>query len=47
MTTRLAIIFASIIAALVVLDFVLNGGSNFLFAIRKFIELMEWMAFWR
>ena len=47
MTTRLTIIFSCIIVAFLVLDFALNGGSWSLFLVKKFLEFIEWLKFWR
>ena len=47
MTNQLAIIMGALILLLVGLDVVLWGAENLLFLAKKFLELTEWVAFWR
>jgi hypothetical protein len=47
MTNTLAIIFAVLIAALFAFDYVQYDWANTIFVFRKFVGLIEWMAFWR
>ncbi|WP_203564892.1 hypothetical protein [Aliiroseovarius sp. PrR006] len=47
MTNQLAIILGAVILLLVGLDIVVWGGENLLFLAKKFLELTEWVAFWR
>lgn len=47
MTNRLAIIFVIIIAALFAFDYSQYDWANTVFLFRKFVALIEWMAFWR
>ena len=47
MTNRLAVWLALIIAALLAYDYYQFGWANTVFLIRKFVDLIEWMAFWR
>ncbi|MEL6608535.1 MAG: hypothetical protein AAFO93_06460 [Pseudomonadota bacterium] len=47
MTNRLAIILAVLIVAAILADVVFNGGAAMLFLLKKFIELLEYLAFWR
>lgn len=46
MTNRIAFIFGAIIVALVLVD-VLRGSENIVFLARKFLEFLDWLAFWR
>lgn len=46
MTNRIAIGLGLFIVALVALDATLGLGGG-LFLARKFVDLLEWMAFWR
>jgi hypothetical protein len=45
-TTRIALVLAGIIAALVALDLALGLGGS-LFLAREFLALLDWLAFWR
>jgi hypothetical protein len=47
MTNKLAIWLALIIAALLAVDYSRYDWANTVFLIRKLIDLIEWMAFWR
>lgn len=47
MTNRIAIVLGVIITALLVLDNLFGDGNNTLFLMRKFADLIEWLAFWR
>ncbi|WP_333713424.1 hypothetical protein [Yoonia sp.] len=47
MTNKLAIWLALIVAALLAFDFYRYDWANTVFLFRKFIDLIEWMAFWR
>lgn len=47
MTNQIAIVLGLLIVALVGGDLFLNGGDATLFLLRKFEELLEWLAFWR
>jgi hypothetical protein len=47
MTDRIALGLALLLAALIGADLSLNGGAGLLFLARKFIDLMEWVEFWR
>lgn len=46
MTNRLAILLASLIIAALLLDQHLGTGHALALA-RRFIDLVEWLAFWR
>lgn len=47
MDTRAAIYLALFLIAAMAGDIVLNGGQGLLFLARKFIDLMDWVEFWR
>ncbi|MEL6915095.1 MAG: hypothetical protein AAFP13_11390 [Pseudomonadota bacterium] len=47
MTTRLALILLAIILCALAADRVLNGSEASVFLLRKFLDLIEWTAFWR
>lgn len=47
MNNTLAIILGVLIIAGVASDVVLTGGETLLFLAKKFMNLMDWLAFWR
>ncbi|MFP5481354.1 MAG: hypothetical protein ACLGIE_16950 [Alphaproteobacteria bacterium] len=47
MTDRIALWLGLVILAAILADLALNGGSALLFLARKFLDLVEWVAFWR
>ncbi|MEO0485078.1 MAG: glyceraldehyde-3-phosphate dehydrogenase [Pseudomonadota bacterium] len=47
MTTRIAIALFALIVVFLVGDFAANGGDWSLFLTKKFLELIEWLKFWR
>jgi hypothetical protein len=47
LTDRLALIIGGVILAAIALDLVANGGAALLFLLRKFADMVEWLAFWR
>ena len=47
MTNRIAVWIGLVLLALGIADFALNGGSAITFLVRKFLDLIEWVAFWR
>ena len=47
MTNSIALILGMVLAACVAADAFLNDGMVLLFLARKFLELIEWIAFWR
>ena len=47
MTDRIALWLAVILAALIAADLLLDDGQMLLFLGRKFIDLMDWVEFWR
>jgi hypothetical protein len=46
-TNQLAIILGAVILLLVGLDVVVWDTENLLFLSKKFLELTEWVVFWR
>ncbi|MEM1237743.1 MAG: hypothetical protein AAGI10_12280 [Pseudomonadota bacterium] len=47
MTNRLALILAIIIVVCIVIDQAIWSGEVLVFLGKKFMELIEWVAFWR
>jgi hypothetical protein len=47
LTNRIALWLALIILAGILADATLNGGAALFFLARKFLDMIEWVAFWR
>ncbi|MEZ5797052.1 MAG: hypothetical protein R3D63_05950 [Paracoccaceae bacterium] len=47
MTDRIALYLALVLAALILADITLTGGTVLVFLARKFLSLMDWVEFWR
>jgi hypothetical protein len=47
MTDRVALFLGLVIAAAIALDLLANDGTALAFTARKFLALVEWVAFWR
>lgn len=47
MTNTIAIWLGLIVAALLAIDYALYDWANTLFLLRKLMDLIEWLAFWR
>ncbi len=47
MTNTIALCLAILIGALLVVDYSLYDWANTVFLLRKLLDLIEWMAFWR
>jgi hypothetical protein len=47
MTNRIAFVLGLIIVALITADIFFNNGDYVLFLMKKFWDLIEYMAFWR
>lgn len=47
MTDRIALVLGAIIVAAIAGDIVANNGAAIMFLLRKFTDLVEWIAFWR
>ncbi|NIZ11579.1 hypothetical protein [Pseudooceanicola sp. HF7] len=47
MTNRIALILGLLILGFLAWDNLLKDGHSTLFLLRKFADLIEWLAFWR
>ncbi len=47
MTNKLALIIGLLIIGLLAFDYYQYDWANTVFLARKFVALIEWMAFWR
>ncbi|EEW25794.1 hypothetical protein [Rhodobacter ferrooxidans] len=47
MTDRIALVLGLCLTALIAADILLNGSSALLFLLRKFADMVEYLAFWR
>jgi hypothetical protein len=47
MTNTIALYLGIVIALAIGLDIFVNDGRALMFAARKFLDLVEWVAFWR
>ncbi len=47
MTNRLALILGLLIVSALAADVGLNDSTALMFLLRKFVDMVEWMAFWR
>lgn len=47
MTNKIALWMFCIIVALLAFDYYRYDWSNTVFLLRKFLQLIEWLAFWR
>ncbi|MEZ5886215.1 MAG: hypothetical protein R3D56_04965 [Paracoccaceae bacterium] len=47
MTNRLALVLAFFVILALLMDRLLNQGAASLFLARKFLVLIDWIAFWR
>jgi hypothetical protein len=46
-TNRVALYLGLLLVAFILADLVLNSGDILLFLAKKFIDLMDWVEFWR
>jgi hypothetical protein len=46
-TNRIALWIAIILALALLADYELNDGAAFVFLSRKFLDLVDWVVFWR
>jgi hypothetical protein len=46
-TNGLALVLGVLIVAAAAADAVLNSGTGLMFLLRKFVDMVEWLAFWR
>ena len=47
MTNKFAATLGLLIVGAIVADLVANDGIALMFLVRKFADMVEWMAFWR
>jgi len=47
LTNRIALWIGLLLLAAISADLALNGGSALVFLLRKFLDMVEWLAFWR
>ena len=47
MTNRLAIILGVLLVGALLYDVFTNDGTTLLFLMRRFVDLIQWLAFWR
>ncbi|QPM89872.1 hypothetical protein [Pseudooceanicola algae] len=47
MNTRITLIIALLVFGFLFYDNVLGTGETSLFLARKFVDLVDWIAFWR
>lgn len=47
MTNKIALYLGILIIVLISADLFIGDGGNLLFLSQKFIDLTEWIAFWR
>ena len=47
MTDRLALYLAGVIVVLILLDVALNETAALTFLLRKLVDMIEYVAFWR
>jgi len=47
LTDRIAFVLGSVIVAAIAADILANDSAALLFLLRKFADMVEWMAFWR
>ncbi len=47
MTDRIALVLGLVIVAAIAADILANDSQALLFLMKKFADMVEWMAFWR
>ena len=47
MTDRIAIVLGFVIVAAIAADILANDSAALMFLLRKFADMVEWLAFWR
>ncbi len=47
MTNRIALVLGLLILIALAVDIALVGTEHLVFLAKKFLELIEWVAFWR
>jgi hypothetical protein len=47
LTNRIALWIGVILLAAIIADLALNGGVALEFVVRRFLDLVDWVVFWR
>lgn len=47
MTNRIALVLALLILAALAIDLLIYGDAHLIFLGKKFLQFLEWIAFWR
>ncbi|WP_172720949.1 hypothetical protein [Pseudooceanicola lipolyticus] len=47
MTNRIALVLALLILAALAIDLLVYGDRHLIFLGKKFLQFLEWIAFWR
>ncbi len=47
MTNRIALVLALLLVGALVVDTLYFGSEHLVFLSKKFLDLIEWLAFWR
>ena len=47
MTTPIAIVLATAVIVALGVDTMMYGNQHLIFLVKKFVDLIEWVAFWR
>ena len=47
MTTPIAIVLATAVIVALGVDTMMYGNQHMIFLVKKFVDLIEWVAFWR
>lgn len=47
MTNRIFLGLLVLVVLALILDFAVTGGASLLFLARRFVDLVDWIAFWR
>jgi hypothetical protein len=47
MTNTIALYLGIIVVAAIGLDIVANDGTAVMFMVRKFLDMVDWVEFWR
>ncbi len=47
MNTPIALVLGSLLVGGLIVDTVMFGNEHLIFLMKKFLDLLEWVAFWR
>jgi hypothetical protein len=47
LTNTIAVYLGAALALVIGADLLANDGAGLMFTVRKFVDLVEWVAFWR